>query len=174
VNACANVTGSIKLPLLFIGKAKHPRCFKNTNMDSLPVIYKRNAWVNTEIFSSWFHNQFVPYVQRELKNKGLAPKALLILDKCPAHPEEDTLVSDDGLVITKFLLANVTSLIQPMDQGVLVSLKRRYRRSLLQDVLLSEDLVDPITFIKSITMKVVVEKISLAWDQIIPVTIRRS
>ena len=176
VNACANVTGSIKLPLLFIGKAKHPRCFKNTNMDSLPVIYRnqRNAWVNTEIFSSWFHNQFVPYVQRELKNKGLSPKALLILDNCPAHPEEDTLVSDDGLVIAKFLPANVTSLIQPMDQGVLVSLKRRYRRSLLQDVLLSEDLVDPITFIKSITMKLVVEKISLAWDQITPVTIRRS
>ena len=27
VNACANVTGSIKLPLLLIGKAAHPRCF---------------------------------------------------------------------------------------------------------------------------------------------------
>ena len=39
MNACANVTGSIKLPLLFIGKSKRPRCFKNTNMDSFPVIY---------------------------------------------------------------------------------------------------------------------------------------
>lgn len=28
VNACANVTGSIKLPLLFIGKAARPRSFK--------------------------------------------------------------------------------------------------------------------------------------------------
>ena len=27
VNACANVTRSIKLPLLLIGKAAHPRCF---------------------------------------------------------------------------------------------------------------------------------------------------
>ena len=176
VSACANVTGSIKLPLLFIGKAKRPRCFKNTNMDSLPVIYRnqKNAWVNTEIFSSWFHDQFVSYVQRELKSKSLPPKALLILDNCSAHPEEDVLVSDDGLVIAKFLPPNVTSLIQPMDQGVLESMKRRYKRSLLQEVLLSEDLVDPIAFTKSITMKVVVEKISLAWDQITPVTIRRS
>ena len=176
VNACANVTGSIKLPLLFIGKAKRPRCYKNTNMDSLPVIYRNqsNAWVNTEIFSSWFHDQFVPYVQRALKSKGLPPKAMLTLDNCSAHPEEDILVSRDGLVIAKFLPPNVTSLIQPMDQGVLESMKRRYRKSLLQDVLLSEDLVDPITFNKSITMKVVVEKISLAWDQITPVTIRRS
>ena len=27
INACSNASGSIKLPLLFIGKAKHPRCF---------------------------------------------------------------------------------------------------------------------------------------------------
>jgi len=103
-------------------------------MDSLPVIYRnwRNAWVNTEIFSSCFHDQFVPYVQRELKNKSLPPKAFLILDNCPAHPE-DTLVSDDGLVIAKLLPTNVTSLIQPMDQSVLKSLKRQYRRSLLQE-----------------------------------------
>ena len=126
MNACANVTGSIKLPLLFIGKSKRPRCFKNTNMDILPVIYRnqKNAWVNTEIFSSWFHDQFVPYVQRELKRKSLLPKALLTLGNCSAHPEEDVLVSDDGLVIAKFFPPNVTSLIQPMDQGVLESMKR--------------------------------------------------
>ncbi|XP_065896365.1 tigger transposable element-derived protein 2-like [Dysidea avara] len=147
-NACANLTGSIKLPLLFIGKSKRPRCFKNTYMDSLPVIYRnqKNVWVNTEIFSSRFHDQFVPYVQRELKSKSLPPKALLTLDNCSAHPEEDVLVSDDGLVIVKFFPLNVTSLlIQPMNQGVLESMKRRYKRSLLQDVLLSEDLIDSTT-----------------------------
>ena len=97
------VLGSIKLPLLSIGKSKRPRCFKNTYMDSLPVIYRnqKNAWVNTEIFSSLFYDQFVPYVQRKLKSKSLPPKALLILDNCSAHPEEGILVSDDGLVIAK-------------------------------------------------------------------------
>ena len=114
------------------------------------------------------------YVQRELKSKSLLPKALLTLDNCSALPEENILVSDDGLVIAKFFPPIVTSLIQPMDQDVLESMKRRYKRSLLQEVLLSEDLVDPTTFTKSITMKVVIEKISLAWDQITPVTICRS
>ena len=33
---------------------------------------------------------------------GLEPKALLILDNCSAHPDEDSLVSADGLVTTKF------------------------------------------------------------------------
>ena len=56
---------------------------------------------------------------------------LLILDNCAAHPDEDLLVSADGLVTTKYLPPNVTSLIQPMDEGVLESLKRRYRKSLL-------------------------------------------
>ena len=79
-------------------------------MDSLPVIYRNqsNAWVKTEIFSSWFHDQFVLYVQRALKSKGLPPKAMLTLDNCSAHPEEDILVSCDGLVIAKFLPPNVT------------------------------------------------------------------
>ena len=142
ISACSNVTGSIKLPLLVIGKSCRPRCFKNINMTSLPVIYKsqKNAWVNTQIFLSWFHDHFVPYVQYHLRLIGQEPKAFLLLDNCSAHPDEETLVSQDGLVIAKFLPPNVTSLIQPMDQGVLESLKRRYRKSLLRDILLQDNL----------------------------------
>ena len=47
---------------------------------------------------------------------------------CSAHPCEETLVSDDGKIYAKFLPANITSLIQPMDQGVLESMKRTYRK----------------------------------------------
>ena len=34
VSACANVTGSIKFPLLMIGKYRRPRCFKNVVFQS--------------------------------------------------------------------------------------------------------------------------------------------
>ena len=37
--ACANATGSIKLPLVFIHKSNNPRCFKNIDKDKLPVYY---------------------------------------------------------------------------------------------------------------------------------------
>ena len=37
ISACSNATGTIKLPLLFIGKAKNPRCFQHINRDDLPV-----------------------------------------------------------------------------------------------------------------------------------------
>ena len=57
---------------------------------------------------------------------GLEPKDVLMLDNCCAHPNEEKFVSADGKVIAKFLPPNVTSLIQPMDQGVLESIKCRY------------------------------------------------
>jgi len=91
VNVCANITGSIKLPLLLIGKAAHPRCFRGINMASLPVTYmnQQNAWVDTTIFSLWFQNHFVPFVQKKLQVMKLPKKALLILDNCSAHPDEE-------------------------------------------------------------------------------------
>jgi len=52
IAACCNGDGSFKLPLLFIGKSKNPRCLKNENMNALPVVYKNqhNAWVDKDIF----------------------------------------------------------------------------------------------------------------------------
>lgn len=47
LNACANASGSIKLPLQLIGKSKQPRCFKGIQMSLLPVKYsaQKNAWM---------------------------------------------------------------------------------------------------------------------------------
>ena len=39
INACANASGSIKLPLLLIGKSKNPQCFKNISREQLRVTY---------------------------------------------------------------------------------------------------------------------------------------
>ena len=49
----------------------------------------------------------------------------MLLDNCSAHPEEAELVSEDGQIFAYFIPANVTSLIQPMDQGVLQALKMK-------------------------------------------------
>ena len=117
VNACANASGTIKLPLQLIGKAKCPRCFQRVNMDLLPVqFFSQNAWMNTDIFLEWFQDSFVPYVRKELTSLGLENKAVLVLDNCPADPDAEYLVSDDGKIIALYLPPNVTSLIQPMDQ----------------------------------------------------------
>ncbi|XP_027850980.1 tigger transposable element-derived protein 4-like [Aphis gossypii] len=47
---CGSMAGEIRKPLV-IGKSKKPRCFKNMDISSLPVIWKFNkkAWMTTEI-----------------------------------------------------------------------------------------------------------------------------
>ena len=68
-----------------------------------------------------------------------------------------------------FLPANTTALIQPMDQGVLEAVKRRYRKVLLRRLLLEEG--RSITeFCKKINIKDVIYMSAAAWD-ISPVTL---
>ncbi|KIK12614.1 hypothetical protein PISMIDRAFT_120578 [Pisolithus microcarpus 441] len=52
--AC-NADGSEKLPLLFIGKYKNPRCFKQTSPQSHGLYYhhNKNAWMTKEIFEEY-------------------------------------------------------------------------------------------------------------------------
>ena len=97
INACSNALGTIKLPLL-LGKYKNPRCFSGINRETLPVIYvsQKNAWVNTVIFTDWFHHNFVPYVKTKLSEMSIDPRAVLLLDNCSAHPNEEDLISSDG------------------------------------------------------------------------------
>lgn len=114
---CANASGTHKLKLLFIGKPKNPRAFKNGN---IPLVYKNQnkAWVSYELFIDWFHNDFVPEVRKFLKSKNLPPKAVLLLDNAPAHGPNDELSSRDGKIQTLFMPPNCTPLLQPMGQNV--------------------------------------------------------
>ena len=141
INACSNATGSIKLPLHLIGKAKKPRCFKGSKMDLFPVKYsgQKNAWMDTGLFYDWFHNDFIPYVREKLAALGLEGRAVLVLDNCSAHPNAEDLVSDDKKIFVEYLPPNVTALIQPMDQGVLKALKLHYKRKLLRRLLIEDD-----------------------------------
>ena len=154
--ACSNATGTHKLPLMFVGTAQNPRCFKNVNKSALPVKYyaQKNAWVDSGIFSEWFHKEFVPSVKKHMSEKSLQVKALLLLDNAPAHPDESVLLSSDKSIKAMFLPPNTTALIQPMDQGELESLKRRYQKSLLRKLLLLDQEGDSmITFVKKINVK---------------------
>ena len=58
-------------------------------------------------------------------------KVALIIDNCPVHPEIENL-SHVKLI---FLPPNTTSVIQPMDQGVIRSLIAHYRKRLVRAIL---------------------------------------
>ena len=177
LNFCSNASGTIKMPIHLIGKAKRPRCFKGIDMNLLPVKYtsQTNAWMTTVQFSEWFHRDFVPTVREKLIALGEELRAVLVLDNCSAHPDAEDLVSDDGAIVAKFLPANVTALIQPMDQGVIQVVKKRYKKKLLTRLVMEEESGKSIVeFIKGINLKVVVELIAESWQEITDVTLRRS
>ena len=177
VNLCSNASGTIKLPLHVIGKAKKPRCFKGVNMKLLPVHYsgQKNAWMDCNLFREWFHDHFIPCVRTSLLALGQESKAVLVLDNCSAHPDQSELISDDGIIIAKFLPPNVTSLIQPMDQGVIENVKRRYKKKLLRRVIIADDQGQSIIdFIKSVNMSKVIQYVSESWDEVNANTLRKS
>ena len=163
--ACSNATGSHKLPLLLIGKSQNPRCFKHVNLDNLPVLYRaqQHTWMTSTIFTDWFKGVFVPKVKSHLLSKNLPMKAILLIDNCPAHPPDLAVEIPDGAIECRFLPPNTTSHLQPMDQGPLETMKRNYRRFLIQK-LVSEDTTTTLTeAIKKLTLKDTIFMIDRAW-----------
>lgn len=165
---CANAAGTHKLRPLVIGKAKKPRSFKGTAacVDNLPVVYtnQKSSWMTNEIFKDWFFQHFVPDVKTYLEQNHLPQKALLILDNAPTHPNESILCTSDQQIKVKFLPANVTSLIQPLDQGIIANLKCIYRSNLLQKLI--ENGNDFKGFCKSYTILESIYDIAAAWNKV--------
>jgi hypothetical protein len=135
VLAFTNEAGMHKLKLTIIGKSACPRALKGVN--NFPVHYHANkrAWITSELMLDWFVNYFAPEAHAHCKSKGLGDdcKKILTLDNCPVHPESSLLVS--GNVCVVYLPPNCTSIIQPMDQGILRSLKCYYRQQLMQKLI---------------------------------------
>ena len=70
-----------------------------------------------DLFKEWFHNNFAPSIEKHLASKKVPRKATLIIHNGPTSELES------GDIVVKLLPGNITSLIQPMDQGVLESFK---------------------------------------------------
>lgn len=147
----ANMDGSEKLKPLVIGKFKNPRCFKNVK--SLPVDYEANrrAWMNSELFISWVRNLDKKF-SREKRH------VLLFIDNCPAHPKIDNLRS----LKLMFFPPNVTSVLQPMDQGIINSVKVHYRKMLISEKIKCVD--KKVDFV--VNIKHAIEWINKAWFHI--------
>ena len=131
VFVCTNATGTDKVPLSLIGKAKSPRCFENRNMKSKYYSQKR-AWSDTTTFMKWWRDFQVHVRRRTTKN------ILLILDNCGPHGTKE-LVDENEQIRVVFLPPNCTSVFQPMDSGVIAMLKKNYRTRLLRKMLETYD-----------------------------------
>jgi len=154
----ANMSGSDKRKLFVIGKSKKPRCFPK-DMKRVPVdwSHSKKAWMTSKIFEKYLRDW-----DAELgKTKR---KILLLVDNCPAHPNVKSLQN----IKLVFLPANTTSILQPMGQGVINSLKVKFRKRLIVRLIFKIEKNDstPVNMLEAVTM------VSKAWNDVTKVTIR--
>ncbi|XP_067134805.1 tigger transposable element-derived protein 1-like [Centruroides vittatus] len=125
----ANAAGDCKLKPLLVYRSENPKAFKNISKAGLPVIWKSNckAWVTASLFEDWFGYHFISEVERYCQSKQISFKVMLIIDNAPGHLSA-TLTNFDPHVKVVFLPPNTTSLLQPMDQGVIKTFKAYYTR----------------------------------------------
>lgn len=125
------------------------------------------------IIHEWYDKIFIPEVknhQRSLGKEG--SKVLLIVDNAPTHHSEELLERGDGQFTTIFLPPNVTSLLQPMDQSVIETMKRHYRRQFLRKFLVEgEHERSVMTNHKNLNLKDCAYMVAEAWSLVKAVTL---
>ena len=134
-----------KLPMFIIGKSQKPRCFKN--IKTLPCRYRgqKKIWMDSTLFEEWVRELDSQF---EKENRKVA----LIVDNCTAHPEIGELKAIDLF----FLPPNT-------DQGVIRSLKARYRTKVVQKMIEAIDGNKSLPYVSVLdAMKMLV----LSWDEV--------
>ena len=118
--AAASATGE-KLKMFVIGNSKKPRCFRNVKQ--LPCRYRaqKKSWITGVLFEELVRKLDSPF-------RDQSRKVALLIDNFPAYPEIKNLTNINLI----FLPPNTTSALQPMDQGVIRSLKAHYRKKVVR------------------------------------------
>nr|XP_044987310.1 tigger transposable element-derived protein 4 [Jaculus jaculus] len=154
-----NMDGSEKLPLLVVGKNQTPRCFKGVK--SLPVCYEasRMAWMTSAIFEQWMQKLDETFQAQQRR-------VVIFVDSCPAHPEVKNLKS----IELAFFPSCISSKFVAMRQGVIKSLKIKYRHCLIKRFLSSVEGSREFTF----SLLDAVDTLHLCWRAVTPETIIKS
>jgi hypothetical protein len=107
---------------IVIGKSPKPQCFKN--IKKLPAKYYMNnkVWMSTDIFSSFLRSL-------EASMGAQNGNILLFVDNCAAHSKYTSFLRN--VKVTRYP-ENCTSVLQPLDLGVIKCYKQLYRKYLVQ------------------------------------------
>lgn len=109
-----NADGSTRLPLLFVGTARQPRCFGGRSATELGVEYTSSAkgWMTTTLFCGWLEK-----FNERMKNEERG--VLLLLDNASPHRVTEPLSN----VSVSFLPPGTTAHLQPQDAGIIKAFK---------------------------------------------------
>ncbi|XP_042240612.1 tigger transposable element-derived protein 1-like [Homarus americanus] len=165
----ANASGTARMKPLVIHHSAKPRALKNVLIPKLPVIWRLNkkVWMTSDVFDKWYISHATPFIENVKTKLNLSNKALVLMDNTSSHPKHLCSVNK-GINLT-FFPPNVTSLIQPMDQGIIALLKRYYLKyTMIQiaEAMNKDNNMTAATFWKSYTIKDAITNITLAWKSV--------
>ena len=131
-----SMTGEFDTPLV-IGKSTKPHAFRNLRTDQIPVTWRHNekAWMTSQLFTEWLQSF-------NAKMRCRRRKALLFVDNAPSHPHDSATFSHVKVV---FLPATTTSVLQPLDQGIIQNVKQHYIKRVLRKIISDIDNVENVT-----------------------------
>ncbi|KAJ1184176.1 hypothetical protein NDU88_000986 [Pleurodeles waltl] len=166
VIVCANSFGTEKMRLLVIGRSKKPRCFKGVTMDALPVQYEADLYtrLSVNIFQKWVHG-----IDACMRRAGR--QILLFIDHCTAHN-----IGDLDNVKIVILPSKSPSVLKSVDQEVIRSLRKNYRKQIFTKIIGDFDGSDPqsaMDLARSITILDAAHMLNAAWNNVRPETIRQ-
>ena len=144
---------------IVILKSEKPRCFKHVTKSQLPVLYfsQKKAWMTGEIL-----DQVLTKLNRKLRENGWS--VLLLMDNAGCHP--DDLQHKYTNVRIVFLPANTTSILQPLDLGIIRNFKVHYRKLLFRFVLAKIDQCTSGSDVtKSLTILHAIRWVAEAWKR---------
>ena len=119
---CASLTGETLKPFV-IGRSQRPRCFWKLSSYELPTRYAANqkSWMTNDLFHGWL-------LDLDKSMRKQKRKILLFIDNAPCHGSLEL----ENIKLL-FFPPNCTSVLQPLDQGIIKSFKVFYKSFLLQD-----------------------------------------
>lgn len=156
-----NMDGSDK-KVFSIGRAKKPHSFRGKQ---IPIKYFANqkSWMTSTIWTN-----ILLEFDKELSKQN--KKIILFVDNAACHQLNDECTLKN--INVKYLPANTTSLIQPLDQGIIHCFKVFYRQNLMRRQLLTlengEKLQD---FSKKFTILDALKIVKRSWWLVTPNTI---
>ena len=156
-----------KLKPLVIGHSQNPRAFCGFDKEQLPVMWRSSekAWMTGSLFTEWL-------VHLNRKMKLHKRKILLFMDNVSSHGGASMLNLSN--VTCKFLPANTTSCLQPLDAGIIKTFKLHFRKQLSTHVIARIDSCSSATEVtKSVTVLNAITWIDKAWKEVQPMTIAK-
>ena len=154
-----NMDGSDHRKLSVIGKSKTPCCLqKKYKMQvkdmSVDWYASKNAWMTGEI-----HHQIMTKLNNEMRlsNRHI----LYVCDNASSHQ-----VRDYSHIKFLMLPPNATSIMQPLDQGIILSAKRRYKKELAERYLACvENNKDANSLLKALDIVQATNMIAASWRE---------